>query len=345
MPPRLPSQSLQACCAELSSFSGSSSIAVASASPLERALLSSHFLSLPSSCRSFSSSTNRQRRNAPVLKQRMQEWFKKHGKDLKTHKPGKPNYLDKNPIGPPRPFPSNPAFISQPVLSEEARELIWNKVMVKWEGVKAVSAELGVDQKRVAAIVRMKEVEKDWEAKGLKLAKVYSKAVLDMVPTHSYPEDKPIRALEPINEIHVHGYTMQQLFVPTSESRHFTREDAAKAFHHTMLSPDERVPHRELVEMERRVKDGMKEKESWTQFKSEAKKSEDDRDLKILTMAEKEKKNTTTVTTGRFDFRIKSISADDVGKDGRARGGVGWRYGIPFEDRKKNQVKIPTKID
>lgn len=37
--------------------------------------------------------------------------------------------------------------------------------MVKWEGVKAVSAELGVDQRRVAAVVRMKEVEKDWEAK------------------------------------------------------------------------------------------------------------------------------------------------------------------------------------
>lgn len=166
-----------------------------------------------------------------------------------------------------------------------------------------------------------------------------------MVPTHGYPEDRPIQALEPINEIHVHGYTMQQLFVPTSESRHFTREDAAKAFHHTMLSPDERVPHRELVEMERRVKDGMKQKQSWDLFKKEAKKSEDDRDSDILSKAEKEKKNTTTVATGRFEFRIKSISADDVGKDGRARRGVGWRYGIPFEDRKKNQVKIPTKID
>lgn len=94
----------------------------------------------------------------------MQDWFKKH-RDLKVHKPGQPNYLPGIPHGPLRPFPSNPAFISQPVLSEEARELIWNKVMVKWEGVKAVSAELGVDQKRVAAVVRMKEVEKDWEAK------------------------------------------------------------------------------------------------------------------------------------------------------------------------------------
>lgn len=178
MPPRLPSQSLQACCAELSSLSGSSSgssVAVASASPLERALLSSQFLSVPSSCRSFSSSTNRQRRNAPVLKQRMQDWFKKTGKDLKTHRPGQPNYLTgNNPSGPPRPFPSNPAFISQPVLSEEARELIWNKVMVKWEGVKAVSAELGVDQRRVAAVVRMKEVEKDWEAKVCRKTLIYS---------------------------------------------------------------------------------------------------------------------------------------------------------------------------
>lgn len=96
----------------------------------------------------------------------MQDWFKKQGRDLKIHKPGQPNYLsNNNSNGPSRPFPSNPAFISQPVLSEEARELIWNKVMVKWEGVKAVSAELGVDQRRVAAVVRMKEVEKDWEAK------------------------------------------------------------------------------------------------------------------------------------------------------------------------------------
>lgn len=95
----------------------------------------------------------------------MQEWFKNRGKELKTHRPGQPNYLTNNTGGQLRPFPSNPAFISQPVLSEDAREMIWNKVMVKWEGVKAVSAELGVDQKRVAAIVRMKEVEKDWEAK------------------------------------------------------------------------------------------------------------------------------------------------------------------------------------
>lgn len=96
----------------------------------------------------------------------MEAWFKQAGKRLKTHTPGQPNYLESRGRGDrdtDRPFPSNPAFISQPVLSEEAREMIWNKVMVKWEGIKAVSAELGVDQRRVAAVVRMKEMEKDWE--------------------------------------------------------------------------------------------------------------------------------------------------------------------------------------
>ncbi|KAK7731115.1 hypothetical protein SLS53_008834 [Cytospora paraplurivora] len=275
----------------------------------------------------------------------MQEWLRKRGKELKTHTPGQVNYLGGESGSRMRPFPSNPAFISQPVLSEEAREMIWQKVMVNWEGIKAVSAELGVDQRRVAAVVRMKEVEKDWQRNGIKLAKQYSRAVLEMVPTHSYPEDKPKQALEPINEIHVHSYTMQQLFVPTSESREFTRQDAAEAFHHTLLSPDKRIPHPELVQMERRIKDGMKEKESWNLFKEEAKQSEQARDARVAAQAEREEKNTMTVASDRFEFRIKQISADDAGKHGRARGGVGWRYGIPYEDRKKNQVKIPTRID
>lgn len=31
------------------------------------------------------------------------------------------------------------------------------------EPIKVVSADLGVDHRRVAAVVRMKEIEKDWE--------------------------------------------------------------------------------------------------------------------------------------------------------------------------------------
>ena len=47
----------------------------------------------------------------------------------------------------------------------------------------------------------------------------------------------------------------------------------------------------------------------------------------------------------RWDFVFQNVSVDHAGKDGRGAKGVGWRYGFPHEDRKKGQVKIPTKVD
>ena len=49
--------------------------------------------------------------------------------------------------------------------------------------------------------------------------------------------------------------------------------------------------------------------------------------------------------TPRWEFRFREISVEDVGKDGRARKGVGARYGMAHEDRKKGQVKIPTRVE
>lgn len=63
-----------------------------------------------------------------------------------------------------QPFRNNPWFKSQPVLSEYVRNLIYDKVTQKGETLKAVSVELGVDVRRVAAVVRMKEVELQWKA-------------------------------------------------------------------------------------------------------------------------------------------------------------------------------------
>lgn len=61
------------------------------------------------------------------------------------------------------PFPGNRKFISQSVLSEELRELIWTKIMQDAKSVREVSAELGVEMSRVGAVVRLKEIEKEWE--------------------------------------------------------------------------------------------------------------------------------------------------------------------------------------
>lgn len=87
--------------------------------------------------------------------------MKRQGKNLKTHRPGETNYITSRN----QPFPFNPLFKSQPVLSDNAREIIWEKIMKDGESIKAVSAEFGVDIRRVAAVVRLKEVERDWQAK------------------------------------------------------------------------------------------------------------------------------------------------------------------------------------
>lgn len=99
------------------------------------------------------------------MRYRFYKWLKKDGAKLQQHRPGKQNYMGKK-TGAAHsslPFPSNPFFKAQAVLSEESRDLIHRRVSMDDEPIKVVSADLGVDHRRVAAVVRMKEIEKDWE--------------------------------------------------------------------------------------------------------------------------------------------------------------------------------------
>lgn len=75
-------------------------------------------------------------------------------------RPG-PRYLGHLPN---QPFPLNPLFRSEPVLDESMREEIYRRVKEDKVSLKAVSADLSVDIRRVAAVVRMKEIEKKWES-------------------------------------------------------------------------------------------------------------------------------------------------------------------------------------
>lgn len=59
-----------------------------------------------------------------------------------------------------RPFPNNPTFTSDNILSEELRNEIYTLVVEKKRSVRAVSVQLGVDMKRIAAVVRLVELEK-----------------------------------------------------------------------------------------------------------------------------------------------------------------------------------------
>jgi hypothetical protein len=84
-------------------------------------------------------------------------WMSDKGERFKNPT-GEPNYLSRE-----GPFPANPNFKSENVLSEKSREEIWRRVVKQGEAIKAVSANFGVDMRRVAAVVRLKEVEKAWQ--------------------------------------------------------------------------------------------------------------------------------------------------------------------------------------
>lgn len=62
-----------------------------------------------------------------------------------------------------RPYPQNSYFHSQAVLSEELRTEIWRRVTELKEPIKMVSSSFGVSIERVAAVVRMKEMEQNWQ--------------------------------------------------------------------------------------------------------------------------------------------------------------------------------------
>lgn len=63
-----------------------------------------------------------------------------------------------------RPFPLNKFFRSQPVLSEELREAIYQSVVKEERTVALASVMYGVSNERVGAVVRLKQIEKEWIA-------------------------------------------------------------------------------------------------------------------------------------------------------------------------------------
>jgi Eukaryotic mitochondrial regulator protein len=153
---------------------------------------------------------------------------------------------------------------------------------------------------------------------------------------------------EPINDLPILSATKSQLFYPVSESRSFTREDAGHAFlsrtpkQRELLPADKRIPHPEMIVLEKAEGLGFLEKE---RLKEELEKDEKERLERAKEMKrEREKRGVTVVSKRRADFRFTDVSVDQVGRDGRNRRGVGWRYGMPHEDRKPGQIKIPTSV-
>ncbi|MCJ1265559.1 hypothetical protein MMC22_005439 [Lobaria immixta] len=245
------------------------------------------------------------------------------------------------------PFPQNRQFRSQPVLSEELKDEIWRRVVDLKRSVRTVSMDLNVEMSRVGAVVRLKAVEKQWVEQGKRLATPYASAILNMLPQTPFISGPYQPIHESINDLPVHRATETQTFYPVAESRQFTRRDAGRVFKRGLLPAEDRIPHPQLVELERLKLEGVprvdgvirqkmveeeKEKEA---FKEKMRQREERMVKKVLPGGDK----------GRYEFRFRNINVEQAGKTGRGRQGVGARYGLPAQDRKRGQIKIPTKVE
>ena len=167
---------------------------------------------------------------------------------------------------------------------------------------------------------------------------------MSMLPKTPYEKNtSKLKPHESINDLPIHAATGPQIFHPTSESRYFTRADAAKVFDDNLLPADDRVPHPELALMHKDFKAGM--------TRDEIEQRQRDRDeeaarKKVAFAAKRAAKigAVKAVETKRWEFRFTDVNVDDAGKDGRGPWGVGWRYGVPLMDRSRAQVKIPTRV-
>ncbi|KKY29094.1 hypothetical protein UCRPC4_g00283 [Phaeomoniella chlamydospora] len=264
-----------------------------------------------------------------------------------------------------RPFPININFYSQSILSEDLRNEIYRRVKILGQPVRLVSAQLGVELRRVGAV-------------GKPLALPYARAVHEMVPTTPYTPQKST-AHEPINDLPVHAATHPQMFWPTSESRAFNRTDAGRAFsgasrlpdgdttpstekpkqyemigkrgheQPVLLPADARIPHPHLIEYNRDLvtpeiagDDFQVQQRYNARIQQELDETEEKRQKK----QEFEEKNTTRVETERWDFLFKDVQVtrEGTGLDGRGTKSPGFRYGVPSQDRKRGQHKIPRKV-
>lgn len=182
--------------------------------------------------------------------------------------------------------------------------------------------------------------------KGKRLAMPYARAVLSMLPTTSMYPNRP-KAHESINDLPVHKDTVRQIFLPVSESRHFTRVDAGKVFSPTLLPADDRIPHPELIQLERDRNSDMTSQERIAKQREKLLAEKQEKEEREKARKAKEEREVTRVTPpqGRWEFRFRDINVESVGQDGRDRRGIGARYGIPYEDRKRGQIKIPTRVE
>lgn len=166
-----------------------------------------------------------------------------------------------------------------------------------------------------------------------------------MLPQTRPPRDGVPQPHEGINDLPVHAATRNQLFYPTSESRHFTRTDAAKAFSQHLLPADKRINHPKLIQIQKWVLDGLDTNERRAKVREIQEQEQAKKDAAESRRRAQEAHATRVVPGKRWDFKFRNISVDSSGPDGRSEESVGIRYGMPHDDRKRGKFKLPISVE
>ncbi|POS87240.1 hypothetical protein EPUL_001455 [Erysiphe pulchra] len=303
------------------------------------------------------------------------------------------------------PFPANKDFVSEPVLGPWLQNEIWADVTVRGMTVKEVSSLRGVEMSRVAAVVRLLEVEKAWKEQGKEMADKYAETLVEMLPytgktallnwseedeqalkearlnatmaaqrevkeredentrrkiaslsllppaQPKIPSDIDLKRNiienrrraphESINDLPVLKVTGSQLWLPVSESRRFTRTDAARAFDENLQPADKRVPHPELTQIHKEYLTGKNLNERTILQENRAELERQKMTHRRVKEAQRENSIKKVTNKRGVVFRFQEINVNAIGKDGRGTKGIGYRYGVPSMDRSKGNIKIP----
>ncbi|CRG87658.1 hypothetical protein PISL3812_04678 [Talaromyces islandicus] len=142
--------------------------------------------------------------------------------------------------------------------------------------------------------------------------------------------------------------TVQSLISP--ETKRFEKVGKGADEQDVLLPADARIPHPQMIELERDyINNPNESRDRWEKYHERVKKSDELEQRRKEAAKKKAEARTVRVKpeNSRFEFRFNDVvvSKETTGPDGRGHIAPGRRYGVPTYDRKKGQVKIPTKVE
>ncbi|KAI9492388.1 eukaryotic mitochondrial regulator protein-domain-containing protein [Zychaea mexicana] len=153
-------------------------------------------------------------------RRRFHEWAREGG-GARFARPsqGTTNYLSTTP------FPSNPLFQPRPPLTDAARQEIYDTFTENPEdwSIRKLATKYGISMRRVEAVLKLKEAEKELEMNGVALQKKFAKGMEKLMGA-----DQSVTPLiEPL--VDIFPKVKKPTFSLVEEDAAFTEQDAAKA--------------------------------------------------------------------------------------------------------------------